>query len=122
MSRITQQEPDRALLDPGAVGGQIYGQERNLITSSIARMNLFLHGVEDFEIIRGDTQAEISVNGGILSIPLYVKRMTAAGATKGTGEVASLHAAWAEWQSEGRAFWQQMDELIETLDGLTGQP
>ncbi|MDG2539825.1 class I SAM-dependent DNA methyltransferase [Dyella jiangningensis] len=37
---------------------RLYGQERNLITSSIARMNLFLHGVEDFEIIRGDTLAE----------------------------------------------------------------
>lgn len=37
---------------------KLYGQERNLITSSIARMNLFLHGVEDFEIIRGDTLAE----------------------------------------------------------------
>jgi type I restriction enzyme M protein len=28
------------------------------MTSSIARMNLFLHGVEDFEIIRGDTLAD----------------------------------------------------------------
>jgi len=37
---------------------KLYGQERNLITSGIARMNLFLHGVEDFEIIRGDTLAE----------------------------------------------------------------
>ncbi len=37
---------------------KLYGQERNLITSSIARMNLFLHGVEDFAIIRGDTLAE----------------------------------------------------------------
>lgn len=37
---------------------KLYGQERNLITSSIARMNLFLHGVEDFDIIRGDTLAE----------------------------------------------------------------
>ena len=36
---------------------KLYGQERNLITSSIARMNLFLHGVEDFEILRGDTLA-----------------------------------------------------------------
>ncbi len=36
---------------------RLYGQERNLITSSIARMNLFLHGVEDFEIVRGDTLA-----------------------------------------------------------------
>ncbi|MHB2025088.1 MAG: type I restriction-modification system subunit M [Elusimicrobiota bacterium] len=34
---------------------KLYGQELNLITSSIARMNLFLHGVEDFEIVRGDT-------------------------------------------------------------------
>ncbi|HAK9014806.1 TPA: SAM-dependent DNA methyltransferase, partial [Escherichia coli] len=37
---------------------KLYGQERNLITSSIARMNLFLHGVEDFEIVRGDTLAD----------------------------------------------------------------
>ena len=37
---------------------KLYGQERNLITSSIARMNLFLHGVEDFEILRGDTLAD----------------------------------------------------------------
>ena len=36
---------------------KLYGQERNLMTSSIARMNLFLHGVEDFQIIRGDTLA-----------------------------------------------------------------
>lgn len=37
---------------------KLYGQERNLMTSGIARMNLFLHGVEDFEIVRGDTLAE----------------------------------------------------------------
>lgn len=35
--------------------GKLYGQERNLTTSSIARMNLFLHGIEDFQIVRGDT-------------------------------------------------------------------
>jgi len=33
----------------------LYGQEKNLTTSSIARMNLILHGLEDFTIIRGDT-------------------------------------------------------------------
>ena len=37
---------------------KLYGQERNLITSGIARMNQFLHGVEDFQIIRGDTLAD----------------------------------------------------------------
>lgn len=35
--------------------GKLYGQEKNLTTSAIARMNLFLHGVEDFQVMRGDT-------------------------------------------------------------------
>ena len=34
---------------------KIFGQEKNLTTSAIARMNLFLHGAADFQIIRGDT-------------------------------------------------------------------
>ena len=32
---------------------KLYGQERNLTTSAIARMNLFLHGIQDFEVARG---------------------------------------------------------------------
>ncbi|MDA1055829.1 MAG: class I SAM-dependent DNA methyltransferase, partial [Planctomycetota bacterium] len=35
--------------------GKLFGQEKNLTTSAIARMNLFLHGVEDFQVVRGDT-------------------------------------------------------------------
>ncbi len=35
--------------------GKLFGQEKNLTTSAIARINLFLHGIEDFEIVRGDT-------------------------------------------------------------------
>ena len=35
--------------------GKIYGQEKNLTTSSVARMNLVLHGIEDFQIAREDT-------------------------------------------------------------------
>jgi len=35
--------------------GKLFGQEKNLTTSAIARMNLFLHGAEDFRIERGDT-------------------------------------------------------------------
>lgn len=35
--------------------GRIYGQENNLSTSAIARMNLFLHGAKDFKITQGDT-------------------------------------------------------------------
>lgn len=34
---------------------RLYGQEVNLTTSAIARMNLYLHDLEDFHIIREDT-------------------------------------------------------------------
>lgn len=34
---------------------KLYGQEKNLTSSSIARMNMFLHGIEDFQVHRGDT-------------------------------------------------------------------
>jgi type I restriction enzyme M protein len=37
---------------------KLYGQEINLITSAIARMNMFLHGIEEFAIVRGDTLAQ----------------------------------------------------------------
>jgi len=37
---------------------QLHGQEVNLTTSAIAKMNLYLHGLEDFEIKRGDTFRE----------------------------------------------------------------
>ena len=35
--------------------GKLFGQEKNLTTAAIARMNLYLHGAEDFQIVRGDT-------------------------------------------------------------------
>ena len=35
----------------------LYGQEINALTSAIARMNLFLHGIEDFHIVNDDTLA-----------------------------------------------------------------
>ncbi len=41
--------------DPRTFFGRIYGQEKNLTTAAAARMNLFLHGLEDFVIERGDT-------------------------------------------------------------------
>lgn len=42
---------------------KVYGQEINSITSSIARMNLFLHGIADFQIVNADT----------LKYPAFVK-------------------------------------------------
>ncbi len=44
--------------DPKTLRGRLFGQEKNLTTAAIARINLFLHGVEDFQIVRGDTLRE----------------------------------------------------------------
>lgn len=83
MTELLQPQPGESIYDPtcGSAGMllsavahlkrqkleyrnlKLYGQERNLLTSAIGRMNLFLHGVEDFEIIRGDT----------LSAPAFVE-------------------------------------------------
>nr|WTA70831.1 type I restriction-modification system subunit M [Micromonospora sp. NBC_00855] len=40
---------------PQLLYGKLFGQEKNLTTAGIARMNLYLHGADDFTIVRGDT-------------------------------------------------------------------
>ena len=77
MTELLQPEPGEAIYDPtcGSAGMLISsiaylkekrkewrnvslsGQEINALTSAIARMNLFLHGIEDFQIANGDTLA-----------------------------------------------------------------
>jgi type I restriction enzyme M protein len=78
MTEMLQPQPGESIYDPACGSGgmllsaiahlrrhgqewrnvRLYGQEHNLMTSSIARMNCFLHGIEDFRIERGDTLAE----------------------------------------------------------------
>jgi type I restriction enzyme M protein len=78
MTELLEPQPGESIYDPTCGSGgmllsavahlrrhnrewrnvRLYGQERNLMTSSIARMNCFLHGIEDFRIERGDTLGE----------------------------------------------------------------
>ena len=46
----------RKRMGPGGIG-KIYGQEKNITTYNLARMNMLLHGVKDseFEVYHGDT-------------------------------------------------------------------
>lgn len=77
MAELLQLQPDESLYDPTCGSGgmlvksldylrkqdhewrgvKVFGQELDAITSSIARMNLFLNGVTDFSIEVGDTLA-----------------------------------------------------------------
>jgi type I restriction enzyme M protein len=47
----------RRIIDSGGTIGKIYGQEYNITTYNLCRMNMLLHGVKDteFEIYHGDT-------------------------------------------------------------------
>ena len=75
MTEILDPQPEESIYDPtcGSAGMlistiahlkekgrewrnvKLYGQELNHLTSAIGKMNLFLHGVEDFQIVQGDT-------------------------------------------------------------------
>jgi type I restriction enzyme M protein len=41
--------------DVRTLWGKLSAQEKNLTTAAIARMNLYLHGASDFQVVRGDT-------------------------------------------------------------------
>jgi type I restriction enzyme M protein len=47
----------KRIKDSGGTVGKIYGQENNITTYNLARMNMLLHGMKDteFEIFHGDT-------------------------------------------------------------------
>lgn len=75
MTEITNPQPGESIYDPTCGSGgillssalhvkeqgkeyrtlKLYGQELNLITSAIARINMFMHNVDEFLIVQGDT-------------------------------------------------------------------
>ncbi len=63
--------------------------------------------------------AGIAEMGWSLSIPLYVKRKVTT--VSGDGKAKSLAEAWAAWEASGRAFWTELDAVVDTLDGLVGE-
>ncbi|WP_439516672.1 type I restriction-modification system subunit M [Sediminibacterium sp.] len=75
MTQITDPKSNESIYDPTCGSGgillsaalhlkeqgkeyrtlKLYGQELNLITSAIARINMFMHNVDEFLIVQGDT-------------------------------------------------------------------
>ena len=60
---------------------------------------------------------DVLTNGATLAIPRYVTPVRTA-ASEGKGDLVS---AWKDFDERGRGFWQQMDELIETLDAVVSE-
>ena len=88
--------------DPRTFYGKIYGQEKNLTTSSVARMNLVLHGIEDFQIAREDTLRNPSFTDG------------AGGLAKFDCVIANPPFSLKDW---GRDIWEN-DPWGRTQHGL----
>lgn len=81
MTMITDPQPGESVYDPTCGSGgillnsalylksqkkeyrtlKLYGQELNLITSAIARMNMYMHNVDEFLIVQGDTLEKPSI-------------------------------------------------------------
>ena len=104
---------------------RLFGQERNLTTSAIARMNLFLHGIEDFDVVRGDTLSSPAFTDGdqlrrfdvVLANPPY--------SIKTWDRVAWSADPWGRNKygtpPQGRAdyaFWQH---ILASMDSKTGR-
>ena len=95
--------------DDRTLWGKLFGQERNLTTAAIARMNLFLHGAADFQVVRGDTLRNPAFFSGDslgtfdcvianLSIPLYVAPQAAEAREDRAGYAADgLPGALSAW-------------------------
>lgn len=61
------------------------------------------------------TTEDVLARNGDLSIPKYVEKV----ASDGVGDRAEdMSAAWAAFDNERRAFWNEMESLVEMLDGV----
>lgn len=104
---------------------RLYGQERNLTTSAIARMNLFLHGIEDFDVVRGDTLAQPAFLDGDRLRRFDVSLANPPYSIKAWDRTAWQSDPWGRntfgTPPQGRAdyaFWQH---ILASLDPKTGR-
>ena len=145
MTELLQPQPGDSIYDPTCGSGgmllsciahlrrqgnewrnvRLYGQERNLMTSSIARMNCFLHGIEDFRIERGDTLAEPKLVQGnrlmrfdvVLANPPYSIKQWDRAAFAADPWGRNLYGAPPQGRAD-YAFWQR---ILKSLAPKTGR-
>jgi type I restriction enzyme M protein len=66
------------------------------------------------------TLIEILEKDGNLSIPRYV-RPAASQNGNGDGNSQDLKKGWTAFETSGREFWEQMDALVDMLDGIVAE-
>ena len=145
MAEILKPKPGESIYDPTCGSGgmlvkcldylrekgeawqsvKVFGQEINALTSSIARMNLYLNGVEDFSIVREDTLKHPAFVDGsqlqtfdvVLANPPY--------SIKAWDRDAFANDKWGRnflgTPPRGRADYAFLQHIIASLDEKTGR-
>ena len=145
MAEILQPQPGESIYDPTCGSGgmlvkcldylrakglpwqgvKVFGQEINVLTSSIARMNLYLNGVEDFSIVCGDTlERPAFVEGSqlrkfdvVLANPPY--------SIKQWDREAFMHDKWGRnflgTPPQGRADYAFFQHILASMNDKTGR-
>lgn len=145
MAEILQPKPNESIYDPTCGSGgmlvkcldylrnkdeewqgvHVYGQEINGLTSSIARMNLYLNGVEDFSIACADTlsapafteSSKLKTFDVVLANPPY--------SIKEWNRTAFEHDKWGRnflgTPPQGRADYAFFQHIIKSMDEKHGK-
>lgn len=145
MAEILQPKPGESIYDPTCGSGgmlvkcldflrqkgqpwqgvKVFGQEINALTASIARMNLYLNGVEDFSIVREDTLAHPAFVDGsqlrkfdiVLANPPY--------AIKQWNRDAFMHDKWNRnflgTPPQSKADYAFIQHIIASMNAKTGR-
>lgn len=145
MAEILQPKSDESIYDPTCGSGgmlikclnflrdkgqpwqgvKVFGQEINALTASIARMNLYLNGVEEFSIVREDTLAHPAFVDGsrlrkfdiVLANPPY--------SIKQWNRDAFAHDYWGRnmfgTPPQGRADYAFIQHIIASMNEKTGR-
>lgn len=118
-------EAIRYMNDDRATYGRIYGQEKNLATSAIARMNLFLHGAQDFKVTQGDTlrspnylyRGELQTFDCVIANPPFSLKNW--GADAFASDVYGRNMWGAPTDSSADFAWLQ--HMVKSMDPKTGR-
>jgi type I restriction enzyme M protein len=118
-------EAIRNVHDDKSTYGKIYGQEKNLATSAIARMNLFLHGAREFKVKQGDTlksplflqSGELQTFDCVIANPPF--SLKAWGAEQFSSDLYGRNL-WGS-PSDSSADFAWLQHMVKSMDKETGR-
>ena len=118
-------EAIRQMNDEKAAYGRIYGQEKNLATSAIARMNLYLHGALDFKVTQGDTlrNPNYIYRGSLQTFDCCIANPPFGLSKWGAEQFASDVYGRNIWgcPSDSNADFAWLQHLVKSMDPKTGR-